>query len=183
MPGKYNIAVFQTLQFLSYLQLVAALLVSVTYTVIISKLTSLINSSESDNFLRKAYLQWKQNKILFRHWSKVALLHLILFPLPSACPSLHSHPNFGDSEFLFIWKHIKCICFSLKRSGKPQALARGLYDSQVQACFQRIFFLIIKISAKFESYLCFHVNSCPTDMVCCLLNTFAVKIYNCVWSS
>lgn len=57
MPGKYNIAVFQTLQFLSYLQLVAALLVSVTYTVIISKLTSLINSSESDNFLRKAYLQ------------------------------------------------------------------------------------------------------------------------------
>lgn len=158
------------------------------------KINVLNQSNKSDNFLRKP--NYTESDATYRFQALVRSCSLFNSPCPPTSapspalisPCLHFlaliPPTLEILNFFSFEKHIKSICSSLTRSGKPQAFAGGFYDSQVRACFQRFFFFfIIKITAKFESYLCFYVNSCPTDTACCLLNTFATKTFNCVWSS
>ena len=164
----------------------AALGGPVTQVVVRLRWTSLVNSPAPDNFLKKpehAFQALAGSCSSPFHSLPLPASHL---PWPSSpcavLPWAHA-PSFGAPEFVFIWKRRKSICSSLKKVSRKSCLM-DFYACQVQTRFQILFELLkFNLRAEFESCWHIHVNSCLIDTDYCLLNTFAAKIYNRVWSS
>ena len=144
VPGKYNITDFQFLQILELPPSNSVLLVSYfRYNI---RANCFNQQLQAWLFSRKGLTSMKaKSSFIFGPQFKF-LLCLILYPsrqppllpsphLPRLVLPWHSHPSL--QRFLHS-KHKNL--FALKRSGKPQVLACGVYDNQGQTCFQRFFF-------------------------------------------
>ena len=144
VPGKYNITVFQFLQILELPPSNIVLLVSYfRYNI---RANCFNQQLQAWLFSRKGLTSMKAKlSFIFGPQFKF-LLCLILYPsrqppllpsphLPRLVLPWHSHPSL---QRCLHSKHKNL--FALKRSGKPPVLACGVYDNQVQTCFQRFFF-------------------------------------------